>query len=274
MALDRIQACFSACQTDNRAALGIFISAGDPDLTTSTELLLGLPDAGADFVELGMPFSDPMADGPVIQAASLRAIKAGITMDKVLDMASQFRAKHADVPLILMGYFNPIYIYGVERFLNAATAAGVDGLIMVDLPPEEDNELCVQATDKGLAFIRLVTPTTDAKRIPVVVEKASGFIYYVSITGITGSGRASADSIASAMAHIRNFTDLPTVVGFGIKHPDHVRAAGAHADGVVVGSAVVSVIADNLSDDGIAAPDTVEKAFAVIRELNTGTPRI
>lgn len=212
---------------------------------------------------------------PPLFRNEIRLIKPKATADnKVLDMASQFRAKHADVPLILMGYFNPIYIYGVERFLNAATAAGVDGLIMVDLPPEEDNELCVQATDKGLAFIRLVTPTTDAKRIPVVVEKASGFIYYVSITGITGSGRASADSIASAMAHIRNFTDLPTVVGFGIKHPDHVRAAGAHADGVVVGSAVVSVIADNLSDDGIAAPDTVEKAFAVIRELNTGTPRI
>ena len=274
MALDRIETCFATCKAEQRAALGIFVSAGDPDLATSTELLLGLPEAGADFVELGMPFSDPMADGPVIQAASLRAIKAGITLDKVLNMASQFRAKHPHVPLILMGYFNPIYIYGVDRFLNAATDAGVDGLIMVDLPPEEDTELCVSATNKGMAFIRLITPTTDDKRMPVVVKNASGFVYYVSITGITGSGRASADSIANAMTHIRGFTDLPAVVGFGIKHPDHVREAGQHADGVVVGSAVVSIIADNLGDDGTPASDTAEKAFALVRDLKTGTSRL
>lgn len=274
MALDRIETCFSNCQAEQRAALGIFVSAGDPDLSLSTELLLGLPDAGADFVELGMPFSDPMADGPVIQAASLRAIKAGITLDKVLEMARQFRAKHPDVPLILMGYFNPIYIYGVDRFLEDAVASGVDGLIMVDLPPEEDSELCIKATDKGLAFIRLITPTTNDKRMPVVVENASGFVYYVSITGITGSGRASADSIAHAMAHIRGFTNLPAVVGFGIKHPDHVRDAGKHADGVVVGSAVVSIIADNLADDGTPAPDTADKVFSLIRDLKTGTSRL
>ena len=273
MALDRILACFSACQTNNRAALGIFISAGDPDLTTSTELLLGLPDAGADFVELGMPFSDPMADGPVIQAASLRAIKAGITMDKVLDMASQFRAKHADVPLILMGYFNPIYIYGVEQFLNAATAAGVDGLIMVDLPPEEDSELCLPATDKGMAFIRLITPTTNDHRLPTVINNASGFVYYVSITGITGTGSASADSIANAIARIRKASDLPAVVGFGIKHADDVREAGRHADGVVVGSAVVSIIADHCDPDGKVAPDTAQKALDLVKQLKTGTPR-
>ncbi|MGB1036163.1 MAG: tryptophan synthase subunit alpha [Candidatus Puniceispirillales bacterium] len=274
MALDRIETCFSNCQAEQRAALGIFVSAGDPNLSLSTELLLGLPDAGADFVELGMPFSDPMADGPVIQAASLRAIKAGITMDKVLEMARLFRAKHPNVPLILMGYFNPIYIYGVDRFLDDATASGVDGLIMVDLPPEEDSELCIKATDKGLAFIRLITPTTNDKRMPVVVENASGFVYYVSITGITGSGRASADSIADAMAHIRGFTNLPAVVGFGIKHPDHVRDAGKHADGVVVGSAVVSIIADNLADDGTPAPDTADKVFSLIRDLKTGTSRL
>ena len=273
MALDRISQCFSACRAENRAALGIFISAGDPDAKTSEELLFGLPDAGADFVELGMPFSDPMADGPVIQAASLRAIKAGMTLDKVLEMAARFRQRHPDVPLILMGYYNPVYIYGVDRFLDDAMTAGVDGLIMVDLPPEEDAELCLPATEKDMAFIRLINPTTNDQRLPTVINNASGFVYYVSITGITGTGSASTDSIANAMARIRHASDLPAVVGFGIKHADDVREAGRHADGVVVGSAVVSIIADHCDDNGNAAPDTAQKALELVKQLKTGTSR-
>jgi len=273
MALDRISQCFSACRAENRAALGIFISAGDPDAKTSEELLFGLPDAGADFVELGMPFSDPMADGPVIQAASLRAIKAGMTLDKVLEMAARFRQRHPDVPLILMGYYNPVYIYGVDRFLDDAMTAGVDGLIMVDLPPEEEAELCLPATEKDMAFLRLSTPTTNDQRLPTVLNNASGFVYYVSITGITGTGSASADSIANAMARIRHASDLPAVVGFGIKHADDVREAGRHADGVVVGSAVVSSIADHCDDNGNAAPDTAQKALELVKQLKTGTSR-
>ena len=264
MSLDRLQNCFAKCQAEKRAALGIFIAGGDPNPAISEELLLGLPDAGADFVELGMPFSDPMADGPVIQAASLRAIKAGMTLESVLELASRFRVRHKDVPLILMGYYNPIYVYEVERFLTDARTAGVDGLIIVDLPPEEDAELCLPATQAGLAFIRLITPTTDAERLPKTIDNASGFIYYVSITGITGTAGASTDSISQAVTRIRQASALPVVVGFGIKTPQDVRAVSQHADGVVIGSAIVYTIAEE---------QNASAALAQVKQLATATAK-
>ena len=269
----RIAAAFDKAKAEGRAALGIFITAGDPDLETSRQLLMGLPDQGVDFVELGMPFSDPMADGPSIQAASLRALKSGTKLADVLALATEFRTAHPEVPLILMGYYNPIYIYGVDRFLADAQSAGVDGLIMVDLPPEEDLELCLPARDAGLDFIRLITPTTDDARMPVVLANSSGFVYYVSITGITGTRSASADSIAAAMARIRAASDLPAVVGFGIKTADQVREAAAHADGVVVGSAVVDQLASTLDDQGAATAETVSSTLALAKDLASGRQR-
>jgi len=220
-----------------------------------------------------MPFSDPMADGPSIQAASLRALKAGTKLRHVLEMAAEFRAAHPNVPLILMGYYNPIYIYGVDRFLDEAVSAGVDGLIMVDLPPEEDEELCLPARQAGLDFIRLITPTTDDARMPVVLANSSGFVYYVSITGITGTRSASADSIADAMARIRSFSALPAVVGFGIKTPEQVREAAMHADGVVVGSAVVDQLAASLDQDGRASALTVSATLDLAKALAEGRHR-
>ena len=269
----RIAAAFEQAKAEDRAALGIFITAGDPDLEASKEILMGLPQQGVDFVELGMPFSDPMADGPSIQAASLRALKAGTKLRHVLEMAAEFRAAHPNVPLILMGYYNPIYIYGVDRFLDEAVSAGVDGLIMVDLPPEEDEELCLPARQAGLDFIRLITPTTDDARMPVVLANSSGFVYYVSITGITGTRSASADSIAVAMARIRSFSALPAVVGFGIKTPEQVREAAMHADGVVVGSAVVDQLAASLNQDGHASASTVSATLALAKALAEGRHR-
>ena len=269
----RIAAAFEQAKAEDRAALGIFITAGDPDLETSKEILMGLPHQGVDFVELGMPFSDPMADGPSIQAASLRALKAGTKLRHVLEMAAEFRAAHPNVPLILMGYYNPIYIYGVDRFLDEAVSAGVDGLIMVDLPPEEDEELCLPARQAGLDFIRLITPTTDDARMPVVLANSSGFVYYVSITGITGTRSASADSIGNAMARIRNFSDLPAVVGFGIKTPEQVREAAMHADGVVVGSAVVDQLAASLDNNGGATASTVSATLDLAKALAEGRQR-
>tara|TARA_A100001015_G_scaffold64956_1_gene71805 strand:+ start:193 stop:1005 length:813 start_codon:yes stop_codon:yes gene_type:complete len=269
----RIANCFTKAKQENRAALGIFISAGDPDPQTSLQILLGLPDQGVDFVELGMPFSDPMADGPVIQASSLRALKAGMKLDRVLDMAKAFRDRHPETPLILMGYYNPIYIYGVDRFLARAVEAGVDGMIMVDLPPEEDEEFCVPAMKTGIEMIRLVTPTTDTERMPLVLERAGGFVYYVSITGITGTRSASEDSIKSAMERIRAVSDLPAVVGFGIRTPDQVREAARHADGVVVGSAVVGAIAGSLDADGKAGDNTILVVLQQANELAQGRYR-
>ena len=269
----RIAKAFEKAKEEGRAALGIFITGGDPDLETSRQILMGLPEQGVDFVELGMPFSDPMADGPAIQAASLRALKQGTKLADVLRLATEFRANHPDVPLILMGYYNPIYIYGVERFLNDANEAGVDGLIMVDLPPEEDQELCLPSRQAGLDFIRLITPTTNDARMPVVLANSSGFVYYVSITGITGTRSASADSIAAAMARIRAASDLPAVVGFGIKTADQVREAAIHADGVVVGSAVVEQMANSLDDQGKATSTTVSSTLALAKELATGRQR-
>lgn len=266
----RIATRFEELKAEGRAGLGVFITAGDPDLETSLEILLNLPAQHVDFVELGMPFSDPMADGPSIQASSLRALKAGIKLGDVLDMAKTFRDHHPDVPLILMGYFNPIYIYGVDRFIADALKAGVDGMIMVDLPPEEDGEFCLQARKAGLDFIRLITPTTDDERLPKVLENSGGFIYYVSITGITGTSSAKADSIKQAVGRLRKASDLPIVVGFGIRTKDQVQSVGGLADGVVVGSAIVDALASSLDDQGKASGTTIPSVLDLSASLGEG----
>jgi tryptophan synthase alpha chain len=244
----RIETVFANAKADGRGTLGVFVTAGDPDAETCTALLDTLVESGADFIELGMPFSDPMADGPAIQASSLRALKAGMSLAGTLQLARDFRQRHPAVPLILMGYYNPIYIYGNDRFIANAVAAGVDGLILVDLPPEEDAELCLPAKQAGLDFIRLITPTSDDTRLPAILAEASGFVYYVSVTGITGTASAAADSIAAAMTRIRKQTDLPIVTGFGIRTAAQAAEAASLSNGAVVGSAVVNIIADNLPD--------------------------
>ncbi|MEC8538356.1 MAG: tryptophan synthase subunit alpha [Pseudomonadota bacterium] len=266
----RIEAAFANARAADRGILGVFVSAGDPDRATSDAILDALVDAKVDIVELGMPFSDPMADGPAIQAASLRALKGGMTLAGTLEMAKGFRYRHPDTPLVLMGYYNPIYIYGVEAFLADAVAAGVDGLIVVDLPPEEDDELCLPARAAGLDFIRLVTPTSDAERLPVVLGTASGFVYYVAITGITGTRSAGADSISEAYARISSATDLPVVTGFGIRTPEQAGQAASLSDGAIVGSAVVDIIADNLASDGTGTPEIVSKIAAFVGDLADG----
>ena len=266
----RIEAAFANARAADRGILGVFVSAGDPDRATSDAILDALVDAKVDIVELGMPFSDPMADGPAIQAASLRALKGGMTLAGTLEMAKGFRDRHPDTPLVLMGYYNPIYIYGVEAFLADAVAAGVDGLIVVDLPPEEDDELCLPARAAGLDFIRLVTPTSDAERLPVVLGTASGFVYYVAITGITGTRSAGADSISEAYARISSATDLPVVTGFGIRTPEQAGQAASLSDGAIVGSAVVDIIADNLACDGSGTPEIVSKIAAFVGDLADG----
>ena len=242
MATTRIDARFAELKTMNRKGLVTFITAGDPDFATSLEILQGLPDAGADLIELGMPFTDPMADGPAIQASSLRALKAGQTMVKTLDLVRRFRANDAATPIVLMGYYNPIYSYGSERFLADAKDAGVDGLIIVDLPPEEDDELCLPALKAGLSFIRLATPTTDESRLPVVLTNTSGFVYYVSIIGITGTSAPNASAVADAVARIKRHTHLPVAVGFGVTTSDQAGVIARSADAVVVGSALVRAI--------------------------------
>ena len=264
---DRMASRFAALDDERRAGLVTFITAGDPDPETSFEILKGLPAAGADLIELGMPFTDPMADGPAIQASSLRALKAGADMHKTLDLVRRFRATDQATPIVLMGYYNPIYIYGVPRFLKDALAAGVDGLIVVDLPPEEDDELCIPALAAGLHFIRLATPTTDEKRLPAVLAHTSGFIYYVSITGITGSASVDDTAAAAAVARLRAKTDLPVAVGFGIKTPEQAAKIARVADAAVVGSALVQTIADSLDTDGHPTKDTSAKALAFVRQL-------
>jgi tryptophan synthase alpha chain len=263
----RIETAFAKAKSVNRGVLGVFITAGDPDLETSEKILHALADTGVDFIEIGMPFSDPMADGPAIQAASLRALKAGMSLQKTLAMAKRFRAANTDIPIILMGYYNPIYIYGNDAFLSDAVDAGVDGLILVDLPPEEDAELCIPAKQAGLSFIRLVTPTTNDKRLPTVLAEASGFVYYVSVTGITGTKSAGADSIESAYKRISSNTDLPIVTGFGIKTPEQAAEVANLSDGAVVGSAVVDIIANNLSEDGSGNDEIVRKVAAFVSDL-------
>jgi tryptophan synthase alpha chain len=264
----RIDRRFADLKAQGRAAFVTFITAGDPDYETSRDILFGLADAGADVIELGMPFSDPMADGPAIQAASIRALSGGQNMVKTLQMVAEFRANDDETPVVLMGYYNPIYIYGVERFVEDAKLAGVDGLIVVDVPPEADDELCLPAMAKGLNFIRLATPTTDAKRLPRVLENTSGFLYYVSITGITGSATPDPTAVHDQVAAIRKSTDLPVAVGFGVKTPEQAKAIAAGADGVVVGSALVNAITQTIDQDGRATGKTVPAVLDMVKSLS------
>ncbi len=266
----RLDRRFAALKAEGRGALVTFVTAGDPDEKTSREILQGLPGAGADIIELGMPFSDPMADGPAIQASSLRALKAGMTLKKTLAQVRAFRESDTETPIVLMGYYNPIYSYGVEAFLKDAKADGVDGLIIVDLPPEEESELCIPALDVGINFIYLCAPTTDDERLPVVLAKASGFVYYVSITGVTGTASAKLSDTQAAVSRIRAHTDLPVAVGFGITSPAAAHDVAEVADGAVVGSALVNIIRDHLDSKGRAAPDLVGKVLDFARQLGDG----
>jgi tryptophan synthase alpha chain len=266
----RIDRRFASLRDDGRAALVTFLMAGDPDETTSVEIVGALPHAGADVIELGMPFTDPMADGPAIQAAGLRALRAGQTMSRTLAMVRTFRQGDDDTPIVLMGYYNPIHIYGVDRFLADAGNAGVDGLIVVDLPPEEDDELCLPALRAGLNFVRLATPTTDDKRLPAVLNNTSGFVYYVSITGITGMAAPDTGKVAAAVARIKRHTNLPVAVGFGVRTAAHARAIAATADGVVVGSALVDAVASSLNQDGKATARTIRAVTDLVAQLADG----
>jgi len=266
----RIDHRFAALKADGKKALVTFLTAGDPDYDTSLKIIKGLPGAGADVIEIGMPFTDPMADGPAIQASSLRALEAGQTMVKTLQMVREFRESEADTPIVLMGYYNPIYIYGCDRFIKDALDAGVDGLIIVDLPPEEDDELCIPALAAGLNFIRLATPTTDDRRLPKVLTNTSGFVYYVSITGITGTATPDADIVGSAVKLLKNHTDLPVVVGFGVTTPAQAAAICAHGDGVVVGTALVNALMRTLTKDNRGDTTTVDSVLSLVRDLKQG----
>jgi len=266
----RIDARFAALKREGRAALVTFVTAGDPDPATSGKILQALPRSGADMVELGMPFTDPMADGPAIQASSQRALKAGQTLAGTLAMVRDFRRSDDATPIVLMGYYNPIYIYGVARFLADARTAGVDGLIVVDLPPEEDDELCLPALNAGFNFIRLATPTTDDRRLPAVLANTSGFVYYVSITGITGMAAPDTDKVAAAVARIKRHTSLPIAVGFGVRTAQHAGAIAAVADGVVIGSALVEAVRQSLDKDMKATDTTVRSVSDLVASLAAG----
>jgi tryptophan synthase alpha chain len=266
----RIDAKFASLKQEGRAGLGVFITAGDPDAATSAAILKGLPGAGADMVEFGMPFTDPMADGPAIQVSSQRALKAGMTLRGTLALVRDFRQGDQTTPIILMGYYNPIYAYGVDAFLADALDARADGLIIVDLPPEEDDELCVPALKKGMAFIRLATPTTDDKRLPKVLTNTAGFVYYVSIAGITGTASASNEMITNAVERLKRHTDLPVCVGFGIKTAQQAADVAKVADGAIVGTAVVNAIKDSLDGDGRATDKTVPATLDFVKTLADG----
>jgi tryptophan synthase alpha chain len=266
----RIEKRFAALKKEGRAALVTFTMAGDPDYETSLAIAKALPGAGADIIELGMPFTDPMADGPAIQAAGLRALKSGQRMTKTLAMVREFRKTDDETPIVLMGYYNPIYIYGNDRFLADAKAAGVDGLIIVDLPPEEDEELCLPTLKAGLNFIRLATPTTDDKRLPTVLTNTSGFVYYVSITGITGAAAPDTGKVMTAVARIKRHTKLPVAVGFGVKTAEHARAIAEGADGVVVGSALIDVLRQSLDKNGKPVPGAVNAVTKLVSALAQG----
>jgi len=266
----RIDTRFENLKAEGRPGLVTFIMAGDPDADTALEILKGLPKAGADLIEIGMPFSDPMADGPAIQLAGQRALKGGMTLAKTLEMVTEFRKTENDTPIVLMGYYNPIYIYGNEQFLEDAKTAGVDGLIIVDVPPEADNELCLPAKEKGINFIRLATPTTDEKRLPRVLENTSGFLYYVSITGITGAAAPDPNKVAASVAAIKQSTDIPVAVGFGVRTAAQAADIGKGADGVVVGSALVGAIAETLNADGKATDATVKAVLDLVSDLASG----
>jgi len=267
--MSRIDTLFDRLRAEGQKAFVAFITAGDPDLDVSAQILAGLPEAGADIIELGMPFTDPMADGPSIQTASQRALAAGQTLLGTLQMVRDFRATNDTTPIVLMGYYNPIYIYGVDKFIADAQTAGVDGLIVADLPPEEDEELCLPAMAGGLNFIRLATPTTDDKRLPEVLTNTSGFVYYVSITGITGAAAPQQQAVADNIARIKSHTELPVCVGFGIRTPEQAAALAGVADGVVVGSALVDVIAETAENRG----QTAEKVLALASALAEGVNR-
>ena len=259
--MTRIEAKIAELKSQGKSAFVSYIMAGDPDYETSLEVVKGLPAAGVDIIELGLPFTDPMADGPTIQLAGQRALEAGMTLRKTLKLASEFRKEDDTTPIVLMGYYNPIYSHSVEKFLKDAKEAGIDGLIVVDLPPEEDSELCLPAQAAGLNFIRLATPTTDNERLPKVLQNTSGFIYYVAITGITGSGSADASTVGAEVSRIKASTDLPVCIGFGIKTPDAARDMAAVADGAVVGSAIV---------EKLAAGESPAEVLAFVKELSDG----
>ncbi len=266
----RIDRRMAKLKAEGRPALVTYFMGGDPDYDTSLSIMKALPGAGSDIIELGMPFSDPMADGPAIQAAGLRALKGGQTLVKTLKMASEFRATDNETPIVLMGYYNPIYIHGVDRFLGDALASGIDGLIVVDLPPEMDEELCIPALKVGINFIRLATPTTDDKRLPKVLQNTSGFVYYVSMTGITGSALADTGKVAAAVGRIKGHTDLPVCVGFGVKTAEQARIIGASADGVVVGTAIVNAVANVLGPKGEKTADPAEAVATLVSGLSQG----
>ena len=266
----RIDTRFADLKREGRAAFVTYVMCGDPDIETSLAIIKALPSAGADIIELGMPFTDPMADGPSIQAAGLRALKAGTTLKKTLDVVRRFRESDDRTPIVLMGYYNPIYIHGVDKFLNDAKTAGLDGLIIVDLPPEEDDELCIPTLKAGLNFIRLATPTTDDKRLPAVLANTSGFVYYVSVKGITGSAAGDAAEVSKAVGRIKRHTALPVVVGFGIRTPQAAGATAAHADGVAVGTALVEAVRDSLDAQNCATPKTVTAVADTVASIAAG----
>lgn len=266
----RIHARFAALAKEGRAGLVAFVTAGDPDYEMSLAILNALPKAGADVVELGMPFTDPMADGPAVQASSLRALHAGQNMKKTLELVRAFRKQDSATPIVLMGYYNPIYVYGVDRFLKDAKSAGVDGLIVVDLPPEEDEELCLPALKAGIAFIRLATPTTDDKRLPTVLKNTSGFVYYVSITGITGAAAPDSGKVNAAVTRIKRHTKLPIAVGFGVRTAADAQRIAERADAVVVGSALVEAVRQSLDAGGKATARTVKSVTDLVAELARG----
>ena len=266
----RIKETFEKAKNNNRPALVTYIMAGDPDFDTALEIMKALPKAGSDVIELGMPFSDPMADGPTIQAAGLRALKAGQTLNKTLKLVSEFRKTDQTTPIVLMGYYNPIYVHGVDQFLIDAKKADIDGLIVVDLPPEMDNELCLPAVKADINFIRLATPTTDDQRLPKVLENTSGFVYYVSMTGITGQALPDTDIVAKAVKNIKKHTSLPIAVGFGIKTREQAAKIGRAADGVVVGSAIVNAIASTLDKNGHPKGDAAKAASDLVKQLSAG----
>lgn len=266
----RIDKTFAETAKQNRPALVTYMMAGDPNFETSLEIMKALPKAGSDVIELGMPFSDPMADGPTIQAAGIRALKAGQTLNKTLELVREFRKSDDKTPVVLMGYYNPIYVHGVADFLKEAKSAGVDGLLVVDLPPEMDEELCLPAVDAGINFIRLATPTTDDKRLPKVLSNTSGFVYYVSMTGITGQALPNTDIVAEAVTNIKKHTSLPVAVGFGIKTKEQAAKIGHAADGVVVGSAIVNAISSTLDEEGRVKGDAVKAASDLVKQLSEG----
>ena len=270
MTTTRIDRRMAKLKSEGRPALVTYFMGGDPDYETSLSIMKALPGAGADVIELGMPFSDPMADGPAIQAAGLRALKGGQTLTKTLRMAAAFRESDDETPIVMMGYYNPIYIYGVDRFLADAVDAGIDGLIVVDLPPEMDEELCIPALNAGINFIRLATPTTDDRRLPKVLRNTSGFVYYVSMTGITGSALSDTSKVATAVARIKAHTELPVCVGFGVKTAEQARVIGASADGVVVGTAIVNAVANVLGPKGEKTAEPAEAVATLVNGLSQG----